>query len=110
VSITATAAPQPPTIGAATRGAVGNPLTASIAWTAPANNGGSAITAYRITTLQCAGNGLNCNAVGGIRTVGPAVRTSTFTLAAGTYRFAVAAVNVVGQSAFSANSNAIAPR
>lgn len=110
VTIAATSVPVAPVIGTATRGAVGSPLTATITWAGTVNNGGSAVTSYQIATLQCAGNGLNCVGVNGLRTVGAAVRTSTFTLPAGAYRFAVRAVNAVGPSLFSANSNVIAPQ
>ena len=97
-SVTPLTVPGAPTIGTA----VGGPTTASVPFTAPASNGGSAIISYTATsspggftgTLTQAGNG-----------------TITVTgLTNGTpYTFTVTATNTVGTGAASAASNAVTP-
>lgn len=93
----ATAVPDAPTIGTATAGAA----SASVAWTAPTNNGGSAITGYTVTSSP-----------GGFTAAGAAGDTSaTVTgLTNGTaYTFTVVATNAVGNSVASAASNSATP-
>jgi predicted phage tail protein len=77
---------------------------ASLTWSAPASNGGSAIGNYRVTPF------IGSTAQAPILT-GSAARTFTVTgLINGTsYRFRVAAVNSVGTGANSAASNSITP-
>jgi Ca2+-binding RTX toxin-like protein len=101
--------PGAPTIGVPLRGAAGGAITATATWVAPASTGGSVITGYRVSALRMAAN---CTTVLGttVQNVGAAARTSTFTLAAGTYRFEVRAVNAVGAGAPSARSVLVVPR
>jgi Ca2+-binding RTX toxin-like protein len=94
-------APDAPTIGTAVAGNA----SATVNWTAPADDGGSAITGYEVdvrtgTTLVRTVTGL------------PATPTSTQVtgLTNGTaYTFVVRAVNAVGTSPSSAASNAVTP-
>lgn len=79
---------------------VGN-ASATIAWTAPANNGGSAITSYTVTANPSA-----------LAVTVPATQTGiNFTgLTNGTtYSFTVRATNATGSSAPSLPSNAVTP-
>jgi predicted phage tail protein len=101
VTPVATTAPGVPTIGSAT----GGNASAVARWTAPASNGGSAITRYDVQVVNNATNAT----VGALRTAAANDTQLTVTgLTNGTtYRFRVRAVNVVGASAFSADSNAV---
>lgn len=90
-------APGAPTIGTAT--ATGN-TTATVAFTAPASNGGSVITSYVATPSSGAGTGTLSQAGSGTITV-------TGLTAGTSYTFTVHAVNELGNSAESAASNSI---
>ena len=76
--------------------------SAVVSWVAPVSNGGSAITAYRITVVQTAR----------VVSVGPAARTTTVTgLTNGTgYSFRVSAVNAIGVGPDSATTPIVQPR
>jgi predicted phage tail protein len=78
-----------------------------VRWTAPANNGGSAITRYDIQVINNATNAQ----VGAIRTAAASTTQLTVTgLTNGTaYRFRVRAVNAIGAGGQSANSNVVTP-
>lgn len=88
-----------PTIGTATAG----DGQASVTFTAPASNGGSAITTYTATSTPPGGTG-SC--------AGPAACTITVSpLTNGTaYTFTVTATNGVGTGSASAASNAVTPK
>jgi hypothetical protein len=96
-STTATV-PGAPTIGTA---AAGN-AQATVSFTAPANNGGSAITGYTVTSNPSGGVDSNAGQTGLSHTItGLANGTS--------YTFTVHAANTTGNSAESAASNAVTP-
>lgn len=91
----AISAPDAPTIGAAT---AGNGQV-SVAFTAPANNGGSAITGYTVTSSP-----------GGLTGTGTASPITVTGLTNGTpYTFTVTATNAVGTSAASGASGSATP-
>jgi uncharacterized protein (TIGR02145 family) len=95
VAVTPAAVPDPPTSVVATAGNT----TASVAFVAPTNNGGSAITGYTVTSSP-----------GGITATGPSSPLTVTGLTNGTaYTFTVVATNVVGNSVPSAASTAVTP-
>ncbi|NUR05768.1 MAG: choice-of-anchor D domain-containing protein [Nocardioidaceae bacterium] len=95
--------PGAPTIGAVTRGNA----SATVNWTAPASDGGSAITGYSVRVVDAATNAQ----VGVLRPAGAAATSLVVTgLTNGTsYRFQVRADNAIGSGAFSALSAAVTP-
>ncbi|MFN8157609.1 MAG: fibronectin type III domain-containing protein [Candidatus Nanopelagicales bacterium] len=102
--------PSPPRIGSATSGVPGGSLTATVRWAAPASTGGAPVIAYRVYAFWISNTG--------------EVRSYTFSprLASGTrsytmtlpryalYRFAVKAINAMGDSLFSAKSTMVLGR
>lgn len=92
-------APDAPTIGVATAG----DGQVSVAFTAPGNNGGSAITGYTVTSSP-----------GSISAGGNGFTTSPITVSGLTngtaYTFTVIATNAIGNSAASASSNSATPK
>ncbi|MES2787677.1 MAG: sialate O-acetylesterase, partial [Pseudomonadota bacterium] len=89
------AAPGAPTIGTATAGNA----SASIAFSAPASNGGSAITGYTLTSSP-----------GGLTGTGASSPIVVAGLTNGTpYTFTATATNAIGTSAASAASNSVTP-
>ena len=91
--------PDAPTIGTAT--ATG-PTSATVSYTAPANNGGSVITSYTATSSPGGITGTLSQAGSGTITV-TGLTTNT------SYTFTVTATNVAGTSAPSAASNSVTP-
>ncbi|WP_306551927.1 fibronectin type III domain-containing protein [Daejeonella sp.] len=89
--------PDAPTIGTAT--ATG-PTTATVAFTAPSNNGGSAITSYEVTSSPAGGSGTFTGAGSGTISVSNLTHSTNYT-------FSVKAVNGFGSSNASAASNQI---
>ncbi len=90
-----TTVPGPPTSVVATAGNA----TASVAFVAPANNGGSVITGYTVTSSP-----------GGIIATGTSSPINVTGLTNGTaYTFAVIATNAVGNSVASSASTAVTP-
>jgi hypothetical protein len=78
--------------------------SATVNWTAPTNNGGSAITSYKITPFKA----------GVAQTAVTAEASATSTTVTGltvgsSYTFTVAAINAVGTGTASAQSNAVIP-
>src|SRR6185437_10809310 len=85
--------PAPPTVPDAPTGVAGSPRDSSVAltWTAPASNGGSTITNYRITPF------IGAAAQTAVTTTSAATGFTVPGLTNGTtYTFTVAAINAVG--------------
>ncbi|WP_375474894.1 fibronectin type III domain-containing protein [uncultured Jatrophihabitans sp.] len=102
--------PAPPTApGAPTAAhAIAGNASATVSWTAPASNGGAAITGYHV---QYSANNGGTWADGPASAQSSTATTATVTgLANGTaYEFQVAAINSVGTGAYSAASSAVTP-
>ncbi|CAM3582700.1 lamin tail domain-containing protein [Nocardioides zeicaulis] len=104
--------PGAPVIGTPAQGTAGGTLSAIARWTPPTTNGGSAITGYRVIALRMSSADPDATVLGTqtSRVLGPNVKQYDYTLAAGTYRFQVVAINAVGTGAPSARSAAVVPR
>ena len=95
VTFTTATVPGAPTIGTATAGNA----QAAVAFTAPASNGGSAITGYTVTS-----------STGGFTGTGTTSPITVTGLTNGTaYTFTVKATNAIGTSAASSASNSVTP-
>ncbi|HEY7148810.1 MAG TPA: fibronectin type III domain-containing protein [Gaiellaceae bacterium] len=98
--------PAPPTVPGAPTGVTGAPRDSAVAltWTAPASDGGSPITSYRITPY------IGANAQTPVNTGSTATGFTVGGLHNGTtYTFTVAATNAVGTGAASAQSPPVTP-
>jgi len=94
--VTPLGAPGAPTSVSAT----GGNAQASVSWTAPANNGGSAITGYAVTSSPGA---LTCTTTGATTCTVSGLTNGT------SYTFTVTATNAIGTGAPSSPSNAVTP-
>jgi len=100
---TTVTAPGAPTIGTATAGNT----SATVNWTPPANNGGAAITEYRVEVFDVTTNATSITVAG---IAGNTTSTQVTGLTNGTsYKFRVHAVNSAGAGAWSAYSNTVTP-
>lgn len=95
VTFSTSTVPDAPVIGNATAG----DAQATVTFTAPANDGGSAITGYTVTS--------NPGGITGTGTTSPVIVTGLTNLTA--YTFTVVATNINGNSASSAGSNSVIP-
>ena len=96
-------APAQPTVS--TPSSMADPYQVKVDWTAPADNGGSAITGYTVTLTPSQGDPVT-------KTVGADETTATFgrlTAPAVSYTATVAATNAIGSSAPSEASEAVTP-
>jgi hypothetical protein len=100
VTPTAATVPGAPTGVSATAGAG----SATVNWTAPSSNGGSAITSYKITPFKAG------VAQSPVTAEASATSTTILGLTVGSsYTFTVAATNAVGTGSASSQSNAVVP-
>lgn len=98
--------PAPPTVPGAPTGVTGAPRNGAVAltWTAPASNGGSPITSYRITPY------IGSTAQTPVSTGSASTNYTVTGLTNGTaYTFTVAATNALGTGAASAPSPSVTP-
>jgi putative cell wall-binding protein len=95
-SVTPATVPGAPTGAVATRGNA----SASLSWTAPADNGGSAITGYTVTSNP---DGSTCTTTASSNCTVTGLTNGT------AYTFTVTATNDVGTGAASAASNSVTP-
>jgi len=109
-TVTPATVPGQPGILAPTQGPAGGGLTAIANWSAPASNGGAAISGYTVRALRMAADGTTPVGTPTVANVGAAVRTRSFTLPAGNYRFEVVANNSAGSSDPSERSAIVSPR
>ena len=84
-------------------------MTATAKWSAPAVNGGSEITGYRVLALKVGANGKVKKVIRSTMVDADRSRLR-MRLPVGIYRFKVMAVNDIGKSDRSARSNAVASR
>jgi hypothetical protein len=109
-AVSAADVPGSPRIGTATSGTEGGAITATATWSPPSSDHGSPITGYLVVAfhVNSAGDILDTTE----SAIQPAsARSLTMTLpVSGTYRFKVHALNEVGQSPISAQSNKVTAR
>ncbi|GAA2738938.1 hypothetical protein GCM10009867_32800 [Pedococcus aerophilus] len=107
-TVTPATVPGAPTIGTALSGATGGAINAQAVWTAPASNGGSIITNYRVLAYRVAADG--STSFFSQTTFNGTVTPRTIALTAGNYQFEVVAINALGDSPASAKSNTVVAR
>ncbi|HVN11494.1 MAG TPA: fibronectin type III domain-containing protein, partial [Kineosporiaceae bacterium] len=101
-----TTVPSAPTIGRASSGTAGSPITATARWTAPTSTGGSSILGYVVTATRYAADGTTVLGATTTSSLSPSLTSYAMTLpVAGSYRFTVVATNASGAGPASAPSN-----
>jgi len=92
--------------------ATGN-MTLTFSWNAPANNGGSAITDYRVRWAEGAGSDTWINTPGGVNGessgIGDMMHSISSLTSGATYEVQVAAANTNGTGTFSASVQGVIP-
>ena len=107
-TVTPATVPGAPTIGTAVSGVAGGAVNAQAVWSAPASNGGSNITNYRVIAYRVAAGG--ATTFFSQTTFNGTVTPRTITLPAGSYQFEVVAINALGDGLASAKSNTVVAR
>src|SRR5262249_29578943 len=98
----ATTVPAAPTIGSATFG----DASATVRWTTPTTDGGSAITGYLVRVLD--GAGAQVDSLRPVDATATSLVVNGLTNGVG-YEFQVAATNAIGMGPYSAVSTAVIP-
>ena len=102
-------APDAPKVRKAKSGKRGGVKTATARWAAPAVDGGSAVTGYRVYAIKIGANG-KVKKVTRSKLIDSDRRSIKMRLPAGLYRFQVMAINDIGQGDLSARSNTVVSR
>jgi hypothetical protein len=102
-------APDAPEVRKAKSGKRGGVKTATARWAAPAVDGGSEVTGYRVYALKIGANG-KVKKVVRSAVIDPDRHRIKMRLAAGLYRFQVMAINDIGQGDLSRRSNTVVSR
>jgi hypothetical protein len=85
-------------------------LSALVSWTAPSNNGGSAVTGYTVSASNVTTNTITTDACGPASDGSTSLSCTAANLSAGdSYTFTVAAINAAGAGAFSSSSSTVVP-
>ncbi len=102
-------APDAPKVRPARSGRRGGQSTAIAKWKAPAADGGSQVTGYRVLAYKIGGNG-RIKAVVRSGRIDAGLRKTTMVLPSGLYQFRVVAINANGRGDRSARSNVVRSR
>jgi hypothetical protein len=88
----------------------GGAITATVNWAPPTNTGGSVITGYIVRAQRMNGTTVVATTTSPVQGATSRSLAMTLPVSGASYRFAVRAVNAVGQGPFSANSNTVIGR
>ncbi|GAA2017348.1 hypothetical protein [Nocardioides kribbensis] len=102
-------APGAPAVDGVRPGRSGRPLTLAVRWTPSVDDGGSAVTGWRVAAQRLDGDGAVVRSSTG-PLLAPERRRTSLRLGAGRYRLAVTALNAQGASPLSAWSRVVRPR
>lgn len=102
-------APGAPVIGRASGGARGGAVTVVARWQPPTSTGGSAVNGYQLVAYKLNSAGAVVRTLTS-QVVGASLRSGSFALPSGRYRFAVRARNAAGFGPLSARSNTVTAR
>lgn len=105
-----TTAPSAPRSVSGLSGRSGRPITATVRWVPPAQDGGTAVTGYRVSSYQLAKNNRSVKRTYRTGAVDDSVRVLQLTLPRGRYSFSVQAINAAGSSPWSARSKVAVAR
>jgi Ca2+-binding RTX toxin-like protein len=110
-TVTTPNTPAAPGIGTAASGVAGGTVNATARWAAPATNGGSVITGYRVTALRISAAGAVLGtSVSPVQPAAARQLVMTLPVNGASYRFTVQAINAVGAGPQSARSNLVVGR
>ncbi|WP_082553359.1 peroxidase family protein [Phycicoccus sp. Root101] len=108
-TVTPATVPGKPGIGTPIAGVAGGASNAQAVWSAPASNGGSTITNYRVNAYRVAADGVTLTFFSQT-TFNGTVTPRTIALPTGNYQFEVVAINALGDSVPSDKSTTVVAR